>query len=1313
MQIGSPLRPGAVFWIAVVLLLCLAVSPAAGAVWESPVDTFSKILYGGKIPSNWGGVQGHSPVALDDGTVLVVTTSPQRTSWVSLSPMDRAYRFDPRGVELYKGNSSKESYLEQSYHAFSGWDLVVSGWVSSWYTYSDPYSPRGISIADGSYVFIDTIPYARAYMWSSDYAGGGDWYGYQPKNGNSWWANIAPSGALISSKSHTGFVLRDIYERADGTFLAVAQKDISTQNPCAAGMVLSLSSTGEVISSRILYPGEYVGSDLYRLSPVPGTGGQEFWVIGYRYKDSAINAELIPLVLRIDSEGNTLSEYIYESIGSLPKEPPSFHYQVHPAVADFPRTAVPQIRSTDDGGAVWTYTTVAPEGNIQSVLIKITPAGVIEWSKSYPAVYEGGNCQIAGVCPRGGGYLLLLKDGTYFRVAQTDSSGTILSDVAWGTDSGGVTVPYDLAVRGDAYIVSGGVSRPDLGSQGFVVVGESTDEARVDGPRPEVSFSATPDSGAAPLTVSFTDTSPSASWVVAPLKVFNSTTQILAWHWDFGDGRTSPLKNPAHTYTEPGLYTVTLTGTNAYGSTTLTREDLIAVAVNGPIYVATYEDLCKVGTDRDGWTADAEYLQTADIQCPAGVSFTPIGTTRDGFSGSYDGQGHVIRDLYINRPGDRDVGLFGEVEDGAVITNVTLEEFSITAGGYVGGLVGCLYDEGVIIENCTVSGTISGGDDYDCTGGLIGYAEYATITNCHADVEILGETMGEVGGLIGETYYCNVTSCSAQGDVTYVDYYGGGLIGYCYGSTITDCHAHGDVTTNPAARYQDGPNGGLVGYLHTSSAFNCSATGDVIGGEWATGGLVGNGYRATVARCYASGNVSGYEHVGGLIGYYEPRAEYSLDDCYATGNVVSSGSDARYCSAGGLIGLWDQYELVLDGHIKNVYSAGSVSAPNLPAEAVGGLIGKIKYGTGVVATAAYWDTETSGQAASAGGAVGKTTAEMKTIATFAGWNIATPAEYTDEVWFIVEGEDYPRLAWQGLPAPEEPTPTATSGTLPGPLPVRFVVQTYAGQPLENITVTATPLESTGPWAWLYDLFGISGDADLNGTVLAGTTDSGGGIVFPLIKTVKYRVTVTDASRGIDTSITLYPQEDAVVISVWPQEPVGSAGDFTLYAEEEAGGTRVGVRYAAAGVTRVTFTVKDEAGAVLYTRTSAAPEDDLSYLLDGEPGEVFTYGYAGEHPEYGRVQKDQFIRFEGEARPLIDLAPWIPLFVYHWASIFLIVGFAMTFVRGEIRGALLTIPIIAGILWLIGWFQVPWLVIGGVLVLGILIYARMGESDLGI
>jgi hypothetical protein len=114
-----------------------------------------------------------------------------------------------------------------------------------------------------------------------------------------------------------------------------------------------------------------------------------------------------------------------------------------------------------------------------------------------------------------------------------------------------------------------------------------------------------------------------------------------------------------------------------------------------PFEVTTYADLCKVGTGTDGWTADSDYIQTADIQCPAGVSFTPIGTTGfTGFTGSYDGRGYVIRDLFIDMPDGWNVGLFGEVEGGAVITNVTLEEFSITAEGEVGGLVGWLANGG-------------------------------------------------------------------------------------------------------------------------------------------------------------------------------------------------------------------------------------------------------------------------------------------------------------------------------------------------------------------------------------------------------------------------------------------------------------------------------------------------------------------------------------------------------------------------------------------------------------------------------------------
>jgi PKD repeat protein len=84
---------------------------------------------------------------------------------------------------------------------------------------------------------------------------------------------------------------------------------------------------------------------------------------------------------------------------------------------------------------------------------------------------------------------------------------------------------------------------------------------------PTASFSATPTSGTAPLTVQFTDT---------------STGSPTGWSWDFGDGGTSTAQNPSHAYTAAGTYTVGLTASNAGGSDTVTRTGLISVNSASP-----------------------------------------------------------------------------------------------------------------------------------------------------------------------------------------------------------------------------------------------------------------------------------------------------------------------------------------------------------------------------------------------------------------------------------------------------------------------------------------------------------------------------------------------------------------------------------------------------------------------------------------------------------------------------------------------------------------------------------------------------------
>ncbi len=88
---------------------------------------------------------------------------------------------------------------------------------------------------------------------------------------------------------------------------------------------------------------------------------------------------------------------------------------------------------------------------------------------------------------------------------------------------------------------------------------------------PSATFTANATSGSAPLNVKFTDT---------------STNSPTSWSWDFGDGSTSTEQNPTHVYSKPGIYTVSLTATNAGGSNTVTQiayvtvNDVTAPAVN-------------------------------------------------------------------------------------------------------------------------------------------------------------------------------------------------------------------------------------------------------------------------------------------------------------------------------------------------------------------------------------------------------------------------------------------------------------------------------------------------------------------------------------------------------------------------------------------------------------------------------------------------------------------------------------------------------------------------------------------------------------
>ena len=426
------------------------------------------------------------------------------------------------------------------------------------------------------------------------------------------------------------------------------------------------------------------------------------------------------------------------------------------------------------------------------------------------------------------------------------------------------------------------------------------------------------------------------------------------------------------------------------------------------------------------------YTKLASPTANGGKGWAPIGRVSDLFTWSFDGQGYEIRDLYINRPGENYVGLFGLIDEGWQIEEIGVANVTVLGQDYVGGLVGGNYLG--IVSNCYATGIVYGSDH---VGGLAGFSYEGTVSNSYYTGSVTGNSC--VGGLVGDNWGGTVSNSYSIDSVSGHNRVGG-LVGQSYDGTISNSHSTGSVTGIEDV-------GGLVGW-HADIVRNCYSSCNVTGGE-DVGGLVGDNYiPSTISNSYSTGSVTGTSNVGGLVG---DNDHGTVSNSYSTGNVTgtsnvgglvgensqasvsnsySTGSVSGDSSVGGLVG-WTHLSTV-----SNSYSTGSVSGDS----SVGGLAGGIhlstvsnSYSTGSVygsiyvgglvgrnwystVNSSFWDIETSGQATSAGG-TGKTTAEMQDIATFSGaaWDITDvdPGE-TNPVytWNIVDDVTYPFLGWQ-------------------------------------------------------------------------------------------------------------------------------------------------------------------------------------------------------------------------------------------------------------------------------------------------------------
>jgi hypothetical protein len=269
--------------------------------------------------------------------------------------------------------------------------------------------------------------------------------------------------------------------------------------------------------------------------------------------------------------------------------------------------------------------------------------------------------------------------------------------------------------------------------------------------------------------------------------------------------------------------------------------------------ISSWEDLHNMRNDLTGdyiltTNLDADspgYATYAGNTANGNVGWIPVGISGTPFTGSFNGGGYEIADLFINTT-EGNVGLFGEVSS-ASISDISLSNVDITTSGqYTGGLVGSIY-EGSIVR-ASVTGQVSGNQ---VVGGLVGAAYTSFISNTHTDVEV-NASAWEVGGLIGYN------------------------AAYVYSS-----YALGPVSG-------DNKIGGLIGFNGSEGEVEDSyAQGDVEGGT-VVGGFIGFNNFGEISNSYSTGLVSGVSQVGAFIGTNDGEEVYnSLWD--TTVNGVTPG----------------------------------------------------------------------------------------------------------------------------------------------------------------------------------------------------------------------------------------------------------------------------------------------------------------------------------------------------------------------------------------------------------------------------------------
>ena len=311
---------------------------------------------------------------------------------------------------------------------------------------------------------------------------------------------------------------------------------------------------------------------------------------------------------------------------------------------------------------------------------------------------------------------------------------------------------------------------------------------------------------------------------------------------------------------------------------------------------------------------------TANIDLTSVESWTPIGSLKQPFTGSFDGDGHSITGMSITFDSDDKsigapyLGLFGYVKGTA--------------------------DKKAEIKNLTLTGKLNITENYRnsyaYSGGLVGAAEYVSFTDVTTDVTVTAKQgtapypWSYIGGFAGTVKNADFLRCVNNGSVTSDGDYVSGFVPKSETTTYTACANNGAIT----GRTKIGGLGAEVKSTKVVDSCNTGAIGLIAygTGKQAIGGLFAEiRYGSSITRSYNSGAVTGDCYVGGLVGSVGSSSDATngpsyIVDSYNSG-AITGHSDKYYCGIGGLVGKLDasSSRVYEQSYVHNCYNTGTVT----------------------------------------------------------------------------------------------------------------------------------------------------------------------------------------------------------------------------------------------------------------------------------------------------------------------------------------------------------------------------------------------------